>query len=110
MCLMPWLAVVVLQCESLVQGAQEVPAYLLDLLHDRNPEVGRVCGHALTVLAHYYEEWDRRLREAWFCWHNAQWLTVVQSGEAPEEHKEGPCEQFIDRSDLLSNGSAASDP
>lgn len=96
--------------ETLVQGAQEVPAYLLDLLHDRNAEVGRVCSHALSVLAHYYPEWDRRLREARFCWHNAQWLAVVQSGEAPEEHEEGPCEQFLDRSDLLSNGSAASDP
>lgn len=96
--------------ESLVQGAQEVPAYLLDLLHDRNPEVCRVCSHALTVLAHYYPEWNRRLCEARFCWHNAQWLAVVQSGEAPEEHEEGPCEQFLDRSDLLSNGSAASDP
>ncbi|XP_077495305.1 kinesin associated protein 3 isoform X2 [Amblyomma americanum] len=96
--------------QSLVQGAQEVPAYLLDLLHDRNPEVGRVCGHALVVLAHHYPEWDRRLREARFCWHNAQWLAVVQSGEVPEEHEEGPCEQFLDRSDLLSNGSATSDP
>ncbi|KAH8032579.1 hypothetical protein HPB51_026032 [Rhipicephalus microplus] len=96
--------------ETLVRGAQEVPAYLLDLLHDRNAEVGRVCSHALSVLAHYYPEWDRRLREARFCWHNAQWLAVVQSGEAPEEHEEGPCEQFLDRSDLLSNGSAASDP
>lgn len=97
--------------ESLVQdGSQEVPAYLLDLLPDRNPEVGRVCGHALTLLAHHFPEWERRLRETRFCWHNAQWLAVVQSGEAPEEHEEGTCEQFLDRSDLLSNGSATSDP
>lgn len=97
--------------ESLVQGGgQEVPAYLLDLLPDRNPEVGRVCGHALALLAHHFPEWERRLRETRFCWHNAQWLAVVQSGEAPEEHEEGTCEQFLDRSDLLSNGSATSDP
>ncbi|XP_077547020.1 kinesin associated protein 3 isoform X3 [Haemaphysalis longicornis] len=97
--------------ESLVrEGGQEVPAYLLDLLPDRNPEVGRVCGHALALLAHHFPEWERRLRETRFCWHNAQWLAVVQSGEAPEEHEEGTCEQFLDRSDLLSNGSATSDP
>lgn len=94
----------------LVAG-QEVPGYLLDLLHDRNPEVRQVCEHALVAVAEHDPAWGRRLLEARFRWHNAHWLDVVQHcSTGPQEEQEDSLQEILDRADLLSNGSGASDP
>ncbi|CAN8002118.1 unnamed protein product, partial [Ixodes hexagonus] len=89
-------------------AAQEVPGYLLDLVHDRSPEVRRVCDHALGVVAEHDEVWARRLREARFRCHNAHWLEVAQQPGSAEGDDDDPCVRLLDRADLVSSG--GSDP
>ncbi|KAG0428550.1 hypothetical protein HPB47_024473 [Ixodes persulcatus] len=92
-------------------AAQEVPGYLLDLLHDRSPEVRRTCAHALGVVAEGDARWARRLREARFRCHNAHWLEVAaQPGDGGDAGADDGGEELFDRADLLSSGSGASDP
>lgn len=95
----------------------KVPGYLLDLLHDQNAEVRRVCSNSLDLVAECNEDWARRIQRAKFRRHNAQWLDMVERclGNEDEDVDEGVDEppfadaDVLDRSDLLSSGSWASD-
>ena len=52
---------------------------MLDLLHDRNPEVQRVCDATLQMIGEISSEWSQKLMAEKFRFHNAQWLEMVQS-------------------------------
>lgn len=40
----------------------ESPAYLIDLMHDKNPEIRKVCDYCLDKITMYDEEWATRLK------------------------------------------------
>ncbi|XP_064483666.1 kinesin-associated protein 3-like [Ornithodoros turicata] len=97
---------------KLVQDSK-VPAYLLDLLHDQNPEVRRVCNNALDLVAECEQDWAKRIQRSKFRQHNAQWLDMVERCLGTEEESDEPPfadSDLLERFDLLSNGSWASDP
>ena len=55
-----------------------IVAYLIDLMHDKNTEVRRMCESALDIIAETDSAWATRVRHEKFKWHNAQWLHMVQ--------------------------------
>ena len=55
----------------------DVVAYLTDLMHDKNPEVQRVCDATLDIISCHDDLWRERVRSEKFRFHNAQWLEIV---------------------------------
>lgn len=57
----------------------EVPAYLIDLMHDKNQEIRKVCDYCLDIIAGWDAEWSVRIKLEKFRNHNAQWLEMVEA-------------------------------
>lgn len=57
----------------------EAPAYLIDLMHDKNPEIRKVCDYCLDIIADCDTEWAIRIKLEKFRNHNAQWLEMVEA-------------------------------
>ncbi|XP_053185293.1 kinesin-associated protein 3-like isoform X2 [Scomber japonicus] len=62
----------------------QAPAYLIDLMHDKNAEIRNVCDNTLDIIAEYDEEWGRKIQSEKFRFHNNQWLEMVESRQADE--------------------------
>ncbi|XP_028283091.1 kinesin-associated protein 3-like [Parambassis ranga] len=62
----------------------QAPAYLIDLMHDKNAEIRKVCDNTLDIIAEYDEEWGRKIQSEKFRYHNNQWLEMVESRQADE--------------------------
>merc|ERR1719410_2453273 len=67
-----------------VKDSTDATPYLLDLLHDRNTEVQRVCDATLQLIGEISPEWSQKLMAEKFRFHNAQWLEMVQSHSLEE--------------------------
>ncbi|XP_057335526.1 kinesin-associated protein 3 [Microplitis mediator] len=57
----------------------EAPGYLIDLMHDKNPAIRKVCDACLDVIAMCDKEWAARIKVEKFRSHNQQWLEMVES-------------------------------
>uniref|UniRef100_A0A673ZKA8 Kinesin-associated protein 3a n=1 Tax=Salmo trutta TaxID=8032 RepID=A0A673ZKA8_SALTR len=57
----------------------QAPAYLIDLMHDKNAEIRKVCNSTLDIIAEYDKECERKIQSEKFRWHNAQWLEMVEN-------------------------------
>ncbi|KAA8587558.1 hypothetical protein FQN60_016420 [Etheostoma spectabile] len=66
------------------QATRDAPAYLIDLMHDKNAEIRKVCDNTLDIIAEYDEEWGRKIQSEKFRFHNNQWLEMVESRQADE--------------------------
>lgn len=55
------------------------PAYLIDLMHDTNPEIRKVCDYCLDIIAATNSEWATRIKLEKFRNYNSQWLEMVQA-------------------------------
>ncbi|XP_061587967.1 kinesin-associated protein 3-like [Cololabis saira] len=62
----------------------QAPAYLIDLMHDKNTEISKVCDNTLDIIAEYDEEWGRKIQSEKFRFHNNQWLEMVESRQADD--------------------------
>lgn len=40
----------------------ESPAYLIDLMHDKNPEIRKVCDYCLDIIALADADWASRIK------------------------------------------------
>ena len=49
-------------------------------MHDKNPEVQRVCDATLDIISCNDDLWRERVRSEKFRFHNAQWLEIVGGG------------------------------
>uniref|UniRef100_A0A667YSD9 Kinesin-associated protein 3a n=1 Tax=Myripristis murdjan TaxID=586833 RepID=A0A667YSD9_9TELE len=83
----------------------QAPAYLIDLMHDNNAEIRKVCDNTLDIIAEYDEEWGKKIQSEKFRFHNAQWLEMVenrQMDEAGEPFLYGEDgESFVGGGDIL---------
>ncbi|XP_056149265.1 kinesin-associated protein 3-like isoform X2 [Lampris incognitus] len=75
----------------------QAPAYLIDLMHDKNAEIRKVCDNTLDIIAEYDEEWGRKIQSEKFRFHNNQWLEMVESRQAEDAE---PYLYDNDRTDL----------
>ncbi|KAM8838685.1 kinesin-associated protein 3-like isoform 1-T1 [Synchiropus picturatus] len=76
----------------------QAPAYLIDLMHDKNAEIRKVCDNTLDIIAEYDEEWGRKIQSEKFRFHNNQWLEMVESLQIDESE---PYLYDDDRTDLF---------
>ncbi|XP_027145724.1 kinesin-associated protein 3a isoform X1 [Larimichthys crocea] len=83
----------------------QAPAYLIDLMHDTNAEIRKVCDNTLDIIAEYDEEWGKKIQTEKFRWYNGQWLEMVENRQMDEagDHfmygEDG--ESFIRNGDIL---------
>lgn len=59
----------------------ETPAYLIDLMHDKNIEIRNICDHCLDIIAMNDAKWATRIKLEKFRNHNSQWLVMVETQE-----------------------------
>ncbi|KAG7200321.1 hypothetical protein KM043_017783 [Ampulex compressa] len=57
----------------------EAPGYLIDLMHDKNLAIRKVCDACLDVIAMCDKNWAIRIKVEKFRSHNQQWLEMVES-------------------------------
>ncbi|XP_065068315.1 kinesin-associated protein 3-like [Rhopilema esculentum] len=57
----------------------QAPAYLIDLMHDKNEEVRKICDGTLDIISECDEEWGKKILIEKFRWHNSQWLEMVEN-------------------------------
>ncbi|XP_064845189.1 kinesin-associated protein 3-like isoform X2 [Oncorhynchus masou masou] len=83
----------------------QAPAYLIDLMHDKNADIRKVCDNTLDIIAEYDEEWGRKIQSEKFRWHNSQWLEMVDNramGDDGEPFMYGDDgEPFMHNGDIL---------
>ncbi|CAG2114224.1 unnamed protein product, partial [Medioppia subpectinata] len=91
----------------------QVAAYLIDLMHDRNKEIKRICDSTLDVIAEYDIQWASKIKVEKFCAHNKQWLEMIDSqsndgfdpfGNGFEESLVYP--ELLIKTDLLNDSSS----
>ncbi|XP_039632290.1 kinesin-associated protein 3-like [Polypterus senegalus] len=92
--------------DVIIQETQ-VPAYLIDLMHDKNSEVRKVCDNTLEIIAEHDEEWGKKIQSEKFRWHNSQWLMMVENQQMDEMEPylygedDDDIEPFIHGEDIL---------
>ncbi|XP_038613911.1 kinesin-associated protein 3 isoform X3 [Tachyglossus aculeatus] len=83
----------------------QAPAYLIDLMHDKNAEIRKVCDNTLDIIAEYDEEWAKKIQSEKFRWHNSQWLEMVESRQMDESEQflygDDRIEPYIHEGDIL---------
>lgn len=60
------------------------PAYLVDLMHDSNSQVRKVCDWTLDIISEFDPDWSKRIRLEKFRWHNSQWLDMMEGRSGQE--------------------------
>lgn len=40
----------------------QAPAYLIDLMHDKNAEIRRVCEYTLDIIAEVDQDWTEKIK------------------------------------------------
>uniref|UniRef100_A0A672MK39 Kinesin-associated protein 3-like n=1 Tax=Sinocyclocheilus grahami TaxID=75366 RepID=A0A672MK39_SINGR len=92
----------------------QAPAYLIDLMHDKNLEIRQVCDNTLDIIAEYDEEWGKKIQSEKFRWHNSQWLEMVESRqmEDAEPYLYGNDPDALEQPDLFysTDGMMAPEP
>ncbi|KAI3369129.1 hypothetical protein L3Q82_026092, partial [Scortum barcoo] len=68
----------------------QAPAYLIDLMHDNNAQICKVCSNTLDIIAEYDEEWGKKIQREKFRRYNSQWLEMVENRQLDE-----PGESFL---------------
>lgn len=66
----------------------QAPAYLIDLMHDKNTEIRKVCDQTLDIIMEYDEEWAKKIQAEKFRWHNSQWLEMIEN-RVPMDDSDG---------------------
>ncbi|CAL1282548.1 unnamed protein product [Larinioides sclopetarius] len=85
----------------------QIPGYLLDLMHDKNTEIRKLCDRSLEIISEYNEEWAKKIQIEKFRWHNCQWLEMIESQQMDEADFYGEdsytprIQDFLNPSDLL---------
>ncbi|XP_037837190.1 kinesin-associated protein 3a isoform X2 [Kryptolebias marmoratus] len=80
------------------------PAYLIDLMHDNNAAIRKVCDNTLDIIAENDEEWGKKIQTKKFCWYNSQWLEMVENRQLDETAEPFLYEvdgDFLERPDLF---------
>uniref|UniRef100_A0A1I8Q867 Kinesin-associated protein 3 n=1 Tax=Stomoxys calcitrans TaxID=35570 RepID=A0A1I8Q867_STOCA len=94
----------------------ESPAYLIDLMHDKNSEIRKICDYCLDIIAISDTEWAKRIKLEKFRNHNSQWLCMVESQQHEDNNEDYQDEEdeehdldnylrgeYLDNCDLYNN-------
>ncbi|XP_046371421.1 kinesin-associated protein 3-like [Haliotis rufescens] len=91
--------------EIIIRDTQ-APAYLIDLMHDKNSEIRKVCDNTLDMISEYDEEWAKKIQMEKFRWHNSQWLEMVETRQLEDFneqylYQEDGYDPYIQDTDIL---------
>ncbi|XP_069120818.1 kinesin-associated protein 3-like isoform X1 [Argopecten irradians] len=91
--------------EVIIKDTQ-APAYLIDLMHDKNAEIRKVCDNTLDIIAEFDEEWAKKIQLEKFRWHNSQWLEMVETRQMedmadPYMYPEDEYDPYLQDADIL---------
>ncbi len=64
-------------------------AYLVDLMHDQNPQVQRVVDATLDIVAQIDDNWAEKVKRDKFRFHNTQWLEMIQTSSSAKVRNGG---------------------
>lgn len=64
--------------DDLIKGT-DAPAYFIDLMHDNNPSIRKLCHLCLETIKEFDESWTDRIKTEKFQWHNSHWLEMIQN-------------------------------
>lgn len=70
---------------NIIISNTQAPAYLIDLMHDRNEQIRNVCDNTLDIIREYDSEWEKRIQLEKFRWHNSQWIEIVDTHQQNED-------------------------
>lgn len=57
----------------------DAPLYFIDLLHDNNPNIRKVCRACLDIIKDFDDTLTDRVKMEKFQWHNSHWLEMIQN-------------------------------
>ncbi|ESP00888.1 hypothetical protein LOTGIDRAFT_140251 [Lottia gigantea] len=91
--------------EVIIKDTQ-APAYLIDLMHDKNQEIRKVCDNTLDIIAEYDADWSKKIQLEKFRWHNSQWLEMLESRQVGDfnegyMYSDDGFDPYIQDSDIL---------
>ncbi|XP_072936591.1 kinesin-associated protein 3 [Epargyreus clarus] len=93
----------------------EAPAYLIDLMQDKNVEIRKMCDSCLDIISQMQNEWAARIKVERFRCHNGQWLSVVETlgaeggaGDAPDDLPPYLCAEYLTTHRLTTSDSQTS--
>ncbi|KAL4635070.1 kinesin-associated protein 3-like [Arapaima gigas] len=86
---------------DVIMKESQAPAYLIDLMHDKNVEIRKVCDNTLDIIAEYDEEWGKKIQSEKFRWHNSQWLEMVESQQTDDVDSFLHDKDILERPDLF---------
>ncbi|XP_075259272.1 kinesin-associated protein 3-like isoform X2 [Convolutriloba macropyga] len=66
---------------ELVLQKTQAPAYIIDLMHDKNAEIRKVCDMTLDIISELDKDWGEKIQRVKFDWHNSQWLELIESAD-----------------------------
>nr|XP_039269792.1 kinesin-associated protein 3-like isoform X2 [Styela clava] len=86
----------------------QAPSYLLDLLHDRNNEIRKICDATLDIIMEFDKGWEEKIRVSKFHWHNSQWIDMIKNQQFQDEDDEymyadDPYTPYIHEEDILNH-------
>ncbi|UYV83315.1 KIFAP3 [Cordylochernes scorpioides] len=93
-------------CKRLITDTH-IPAYLLDLVHDKNSEIRKICDLSLDIIAEVNEEWAKKIQVEKFCWHNGHWIKAIHDQNGIFHEEDNACdyddydEDFYDHLKLI---------
>ncbi|XP_033122038.1 kinesin-associated protein 3-like [Anneissia japonica] len=82
----------------------QAPDYLIDLMHDKNVEIRKVCDNTLDIICEFDEECAKKIKLEKFRWHNSQWLEMVESHQLDDDglmYGDESYSPYIQESDIL---------
>ncbi|VDP28106.1 unnamed protein product [Schistosoma margrebowiei] len=68
---------------NLIGLLNEAVAYLVDLMHDKNADIRKLCDVTLDIVCEYESDWRIRIQTERFRWHNSQWLEMIDTATKP---------------------------
>ncbi|CAI2734528.1 unnamed protein product [Schistosoma spindalis] len=68
---------------NLLVKATQAVAYLVDLMHDKNADIRKLCDITLDIVCEYEADWRMRIQTERFRWHNSQWLEMIDTATKP---------------------------
>lgn len=76
--------------KSYVIKDTDAVAYLIDLMHDKNSQVQKVCDSTLDLIAQIDATWAERVQREKFEFHNAQWLEIIRGQGMGHTNEDDP--------------------
>jgi len=89
------------ETRNIIISNTQAPAYLIDLMHDRNTSIRKVCENTLDIIREYDSEWEKRIQLEKFRWHNSQWIDIVGNETIEDEEDDDMLPDHYYGDDLL---------